>query len=566
MQTISRIRLISGLVLFAFVTTHLLNHALGIISLPAMEMGREVFLFLWRSTIGTIIIIGAMAAHMLLAVVAVYRRRIWEGISIGEVVQIVTGFALPPLLALHLLANRGLHEVYGLDDTYAWVLMALWHLDPIQGLQQAFVAILAWTHGCIGIHLWLRLKKWYQPCIPSLYTAALLTVILSLVGFVNGGQEVVTLWNDPVWRSAYLLNTQLPPDAAAWVYETRDIAWNGMVGAVALVGVVRGVHLLVERQRKRITITYPEGEKATVLPGVTVLETSRRAGVSHASICGGRGRCSTCRVKVLEGLENCPEPEEIESRVLRRLSAAPGVRLACQLRPTGDVRVYPLLPAPAPSHAPYTSGAGAARGAEECIAILFADIRGFTEFSRQKLPYDVVFLINQYFRYMGEAVEKNGGILDKFIGDGVMALFGVGRTPEEGARQALSAARAMAVALDEMNETLRAELGQPLRIGIGIEIGDVVVGEMGYRNVMSVTAIGAPVNVASRLEDANKEHGSQLIFSAAVAEAAGLDMSISPSRAVSIRGDTRTVQAHVLNDARALPPIPGQNTSDGKKK
>ncbi|GJL88782.1 MAG: hypothetical protein DHS20C03_24910 [Minwuia thermotolerans] len=96
MQTISRIRLISGLVLFAFVATHLLNHALGIISLPAMEMGREVFLFLWRSTIGTIVVIGATAAHMLLAVVAVYRRRIWEGISIGEVVQIVTGFALPP--------------------------------------------------------------------------------------------------------------------------------------------------------------------------------------------------------------------------------------------------------------------------------------------------------------------------------------------------------------------------------------------------------------------------------------------------------------------------------------
>lgn len=566
MHTLNRIRLVSGLILFAFVATHLLNHALGIISLPAMEMGREVFVFLWRSIPGTVILVGATVAHMLLVILAVYRRRIWEGISLAEIVQIITGFALPPLLVLHLLANRGLHEVYALDDTYAWVLMALWHLDPLQGVQQAFVTVLAWVHGCTGVHMWLRLKRWYQPCIPALYTAALLTVILSLVGFVNGGQEVVTLWGDPVWRSAYLLNTQLPADAAAWVYETRDVAWNGMIAAVLLIGAVRGVHLVLERQRKRITIRYPEGEKATVLPGVTVLETSRRAGVSHASICGGRGRCSTCRVKVLEGLEHCPEPEEVEARVLRRLSAAPGVRLACQLRPTGDVRVYPLLPAPAPSHAPYTSGGGAARGAEECIAILFADIRGFTEFSRQKLPYDVVFLINQYFRYMGEAVEKNGGILDKFIGDGVMALFGVGTTPQEGARQALSAARAMAVALEEMNETLRAELGQPLRIGIGIEIGDVVVGEMGYRNVMSVTAIGAPVNVASRLEDANKEFGSQLIFSAAVAKAADLDMGIAPARPVSIRGNASTIQAHVLNDARALPTIPPVPRKEARKK
>ncbi len=566
MNLTNRIRLISGLILFAFVATHLLNHSLGIISVQAMDAGRAVFVFVWRSSIGTAVLVGGVLLHVAAASYSTWRRRTIRGMTLVDVVQFITGICIPPLVVFHILANRGLHELYGLDDTYAWVLMALWHLDPLQGLQQAIVAVLAWTHGCTGIHLWLRLKKWYQPCIPSLYTAALLTVILSLVGFVNGGQEVVTLWDDPVWRSAYMLNTQLPADAATWVYETRDIAWNGMIGAVVLIGAVRGVHLLVERQRKRITIRYPEGEKATVLPGVTVLETSRRAGVSHASICGGRGRCSTCRVKVLEGLENCQEPEEIEARVLRRLSAAPGVRLACQLRPTGDVRVYPLLPAPAPSHAPYTSGGGAARGAEECIAILFADIRGFTEFSRQKLPYDVVFLINQYFRYMGEAVEKNGGILDKFIGDGVMALFGVGSTPEDGARQALSAARAMSVALEEMNETLRAELGQPLRIGIGIEIGDVVVGEMGYRNVMSVTAIGAPVNVASRLEDANKEHGSQLIFSEAVATAAGLDMGISPSRPVSIRGNARTVQAHVLNDARALPPIPGPTSSDGKKK
>lgn len=161
MHTLNRIRLVSGLILFAFVATHLLNHALGIISLPAMEMGREVFVFLWRSIPGTVILVGATMAHMLLVILSVYRRRIWEGISLAEIVQIITGFALPPLLVLHLLANRGLHEVYALDDTYAWVLMALWHLDPLQGVQQAFVTVLAWVHGCTGVHMWLRLKRWY---------------------------------------------------------------------------------------------------------------------------------------------------------------------------------------------------------------------------------------------------------------------------------------------------------------------------------------------------------------------------------------------------------------------
>lgn len=565
MHYVNRVRLISGLILFAFVATHLLNHALGIISLPAMEMGREVFILVWRSTLMTVILIASTIVHMALATFAIYRRRIWRGVTLSEIVQLVTGFALPPLLVLHVLANRGLHEVYGLDDTYAWVLMALWHLDPLGGLQQAVVVILSWAHGCTGIHMWLRLKKWYQPCVPAFYTAALLTVILSLIGFVNGGQEVAALLDDPVWRSAYLLNTQLPNGAAAWVYETRDIAWTGMIATIGIIGLARGVHLVIERQRRRIVIQYPGGQKASVLPGLTILETSRRAGVSHASICGGRGRCSTCRVKVLEGLANCPEPEEIEARVLRRLAAAPGVRLACQVRPTGDLRVYPLLPAPAPSHAPYSSTAGSARGAEECIAILFADIRGFTRFSQQKLPYDVVFLINQYFRYMGEAVERNGGKLDKFIGDGVMALFGIGETPQEGARKALATARAMSMALNEMNDALRAELGQPLKIGIGIEIGDVVVGEMGYRDVMSVTAIGAPVNVASRLEDANKSHGSQLIFSVDVAEAAGMDMQGLPVHDVHIRGDSEQVRSYILDDARTIPPIPGRDTKNGTR-
>ncbi|MDF1722730.1 MAG: adenylate/guanylate cyclase domain-containing protein [Minwuia sp.] len=557
MHYVNRARLISGLILFAFVATHLLNHALGIISLPAMEAGREIFILVWRAPLMTVVLIAATVVHMALALFAVYRRRIWRGISLAEVIQLVTGFALPPLLVVHVLANRGLHDIYGLDDTYAWVLVALWHLDPLGGLQQAVVVILSWAHGCTGIHRWLRLKQWYRPCIPGLYTAALLTVILSLIGFVNGGQEVVVLLDDPVWRSAYLLRTQLPGEASAWLYAARDTAWMGMIITISVVGLARGIHLLIERQRKRIVIQYPGGQKAAVLPGLTILETSRRAGVSHASICGGRGRCSTCRVKVLEGLDNCPEPEEIEARVLRRLGAAPGVRLACQVRPTGDLRVYPLLPAPATSHAAYSNTAGSARGAEECIAILFADIRGFTQFSQQKLPYDVVFLINQYFRYMGEAVERNGGKLDKFIGDGVMALFGIGETPEAGARKALAAARAMSVALNEMNDALRAELGQPLRIGIGIEIGDVVVGEMGYRNVMSVTAIGAPVNVASRLEDANKDHQSQIIFSEAVAVAAGMDMDGFPVQDVNIRGDNEAVPAYVLHDARAIPPIPG---------
>ena len=127
---INRVRLYSGLVLFAFLATHLVNHAMGIVSVQAMDAGRGVFLFVWRSWPGTAVLVLATVAHVVMALIAIYRRRAWQGLSRAEIVQYLTSIAIPPLLVLHLLANRGLHEMYGLEDTYSWVLMALWQIDP----------------------------------------------------------------------------------------------------------------------------------------------------------------------------------------------------------------------------------------------------------------------------------------------------------------------------------------------------------------------------------------------------------------------------------------------------
>src|SRR5262249_22201710 len=154
------------------------------------------------------------------------------------------------------------------------------------------------------------------------------------------------------------------------------------------------------------------------------LEASRMAGIPHASVCGGRGRCSTCRTKV-EGLrEAIPPPAPEELKVLHRVGAAPDVRLACQLRPHGELRATPLLRDNGQARDGFRCP-GYLQGAECEIAILFADLRAFTQLSERKLPYDLVFLLNRYFAEMGHAVEAAGGRIDKFIGDGVMALFGL---------------------------------------------------------------------------------------------------------------------------------------------
>ena len=256
-------------------------------------------------------------------------------------------------------------------------------------------------------------------------------------------------------------------------------------------------------------------------------------------------------MRVLEGHDNLADPSADELRVLKRVGAPPKVRLACQALPSGDISVVPLLP-------PNATARDAKRrnpdmsGQEKEIAILFADLRSFTQFSEQKLPYDVVFVLNRYFAHMGEAVELAGGHLDKFIGDGVMALFGANTDGDSGARAALTAAKHMSQKLSVLNTQLGDELNEPLRIGIGIHSGPAIIGEMGYGTAFGLTAIGDSVNTASRLEAMTKEFGAQLVFSEDVASKAGLDVSGLTHKTAAIRGREEPISIYVCEDAEKL--------------
>jgi adenylate cyclase len=245
-------------------------------------------------------------------------------------------------------------------------------------------------------------------------------------------------------------------------------------------------------------------------------------------------------------------PAEDELRVLRRIGATSNVRLACQLRPRGAIAVTPLLP-PFAHAADGRRRVDFAQGSEREIAILFADIRGFTALSEGRLPYDVVFFLNRYFAVMGRAVEAAGGRVDKFIGDGVMALFGVESGTRAGCREALAAARLMSERLPELNDSLRAELDRPLRIGIGIHCGPAIVGEMGYGNTAAITAIGDAVNTASRLESLTKNFACELVVSEETVSRAELDLSAFPQREIEIRGKREMLAVRTLASAAELP-------------
>ena len=544
--TIRQLRLWSGLVLLAYLATHFANHALGLISLDQMEEGREWFLLLWRNPLATAVLYVSLVVHALLAFWSLYRRRHLR-MPAWEAAQLVLGLAIPPLLVSHIVGTRLAHTLFDVTDSYARTVLVLWHLDPWAGARQTLVLVVAWAHGCLGIHFWLRLRPWYGRAALTLYSVALLLPALALLGFAAGGREAEVLAKTPGFTESVIGTSAAEREALGRVTERLR---GGYLLALAAVLVARGVRLRLSRG-ERVRVSYPEGRTVTAPLGLTVLEASRLGGIPHASVCGGRGRCSTCRVRVEGGLATLPGARPDEQRVLERVGAPPGVRLACQVRPVRDVAVAPLLPASAgPTHA---APRGDARGGrEQEIAVLFADLRGFTGMAEKKLPYDVVFVLNRYCDVIGGAITGAGGTPNQFSGDGVMALFGVDRGPEEGCRRALVAARAMIAGIDSLNRELAVELPSPLRIGIGVHTGPAIIGRMGYGDSAQLTAIGDTVNVAARLEQLTKDYRCALVMSEDVAARAGVDVSALPRHELTVRNRAAVLAVRVVEDVAVL--------------
>ncbi len=548
---IHRLRLASGLILFVFVASHLVNHALGIGSLRAMAAGLKVFEVAWTNTPALTLLGSAAAVHVGIALWSVFRRRHLR-MPGWEWAQIALGLVIPLLLIEHVLGTVVAFKLFGVRPDYTFVQYVYWVATPWRGVLQAALLLVAWVHGCIGLHFWLRTRPWYGRAVPVLYALALLVPALSLAGFVASGIEVQRLAANEAWVAALLDRARVSDAAAVFVARGTALGQAAFIGLVAAAFGGRWLRLALWRRRRVPRLTYPDGRMVEVHPGATVLETSRAAGIPHASVCGGRGRCSTCRVHVGAGAEHLPPPTPAEQKVLARIGAPPTVRLACQIRPTAGLAVTPLLPPFAGPEEGFRQP-GYRAGQEREIAILFADLRGFTRLADTRLPFDVVFLLNRYFECMGAAVEGVGGRIDKFIGDGVMALFGIERGPEDGSRRALAAARAMAGALAELNRALAVDLPEPLRMGIGIHLGHAIVGEMGYGRAKALTAIGDAVNTASRLEGLTKDLDVQLVVSDDLAARAGIDLTGFPAREVAVRGKRRPLTVRAVASALDLP-------------
>lgn len=545
-----RLRLWSGLLIAAFVVLHLCNHALGLVSIEAMERAREWMGTLWGNPVMLTALYGSFAAHFWLALASLYRRTTLR-MPAWEAAQLGLGLLVVPLIATHATGTRGSQELMGVDVDYPLVLGAIW-TDDFSIVQQTALLVVVWLHVVVGLHFWLRLKAWYAGAVPYLYAAALLLPVLSLLGFAMSGLEIRR------WI--------VEEDAAATIFaevhkvdpEVRESVASLDTGIVVAFCLALGATLLARRRRvrslargQRYRLHHASGGLLDVPVGRSVLEAVRAAGIPHASICGGRARCTTCRIRVGRGLRDLPEPNRLEAEALARIGADPSVRLACQTRPRSDLSVSPLIPAGATAAAVHQPGG--VSGREQEVVVMFIDLRGSTRLGEGRLPYDVVFILNQFFAEMWAALEETGGHYAQFAGDGLMALYGLESGVEAGARQALRGAAEMARRLSSLNARLEGELAEPLRVGIGIHCGDAIVGTMGPPKSPNLSAVGDNVNIAARLESETKTHGCTLVVSTALARAAGVDLSAHPVHEAELRGRGGYVTVHAIDDPRELP-------------
>jgi adenylate cyclase len=486
-----------------------------------------------RSLPGTALLGAALLLHAGLALAGLAGRGTFR-MPAGQVLLLVTGFLTPLLLLPHVLDTRGLLEGFGIGDGYGGVLPRLWSVP--EGWLQALLLLVVWVHGCAGLRGRLAGLQSWPLLAPWAAGAATLVPALALAGFAAAGIRAPE-------------TAPLPAAAAAWEAGATRLALAGFLGLVLLALLVNAVRRLVAAGR-RIEVSYVDGPRVTGYRGMTLLEIAFANGVPHVALCGGHARCTTCRVVVERGAQNLSAPESAELAMLAEVESPPGTRLACQAVARGPVtlfRVYDVKRGRARAHA--------STGVERQMTVLFLDMRGFTQRVSGQLPYDVVYLLNRFFDAVIPAVTERGGRIDKYLGDGFLAIFDLPGGPGPSCRAALEAVAAIDAALTRFNAQMAQEGQPPLRIGMGLHTGNLVQGEIGAAGHAPVTIIGDAVNAAARLENMTKLLSAQVLVSRPVLEAAGVSVPAVGWQQLDLRGVQGGLQALPLRSGAELLPF-----------
>ena len=341
---VRRIRLVSGLFLLLFVAGHLSNLSLGLISVDAMERGRQVLLMPWQTSLGQALLLLAALIHAGLGLASLAARHTLV-MSRADRVQLLLGLAVPPLLVNHVVGLQVTSDLVArFSVDYGYVLAVYWRYAPLFALQQLLVVLIVWAHGAIGLYSTLVLKRTWPRLAPIVVSLLFAVPILALLGFARAGETVLTrLATDADWRLLVEQNLAL----LQAVRHRLDVIQSCVLLVYGL-AVAAAVTLLATKilghWRSRVIVTYDGGLSAAGRIGMSVLEVSWTNDIPHASVCGGRARCGTCLI-ITPSDADLDAPEEAELGTLYRVKAPDRARLACQAhlrgQPLSVERVYP---------------------------------------------------------------------------------------------------------------------------------------------------------------------------------------------------------------------------------
>lgn len=551
----SQFRLGSGIILALYVVQHLINHAFGIVSIETAETYRKTVGAVFQSAPGLLLLYGALLFHATIALRFIYRRSSLR-MSFWQWLQLLLGLSILPLVVGHAVASRGFDQLGNIDPNYYYVITSLL-LKPVFLVKLIFLIPIIWIHMVIGLHFWLRVKAGYHRFVPYAYALVVLIPALAYVGLFSMLQQAGT-WVDDQQRldQIYAASIAMPSSDVEFLRGLETQAWIVMAALLILTLVARQLRLWLQARQGTYRITHTDGSKVRALNGVSLLEALRNARIPHASVCGGRGRCTTCRVHVNSGLAELDPPNELELRALTRIKACKEIRLACQLHPKADLAITPLVMANQSLSA--TLHSGGVQGHEEYVVAMFVDMRGSTNLGERVLAYDVVFILNRFFTELSSALTASHGHYAQFAGDGLMALYGLDPARKSRAcADALAGAHEMFRRIENLNQQLQREFGETVQVGIGIHGGEAIVGTMGPPKTPLLTAVGDNINIAARLEAQTKVLGCDLIVSVQTLATASIDYSMGQVQEIEVRGRDNHVKVCSFHSSQ----LPG-NTTD----
>lgn len=537
----SRLRIATGIVLALYLTQHLINHATGIFSIEAAEYYRHSVGEIFQTWVGQILLYASLLFHAIIAFRSIYRRASFR-ISMWQWVQLLLGLSILPLLAAHVIGTRGFHILGGIDPNYYYVVTSM-VLKPIIQYKLMTLLLVVWIHMAVGLHYWLRGRRHYAGILPYAYALVILIPAMAYAGLFSMTREAAS-WadNSDRLREIYAPVNRMDGGDIAFLYglETQTL----IALAIILLSVIgaRQIRLWWLRRKGTYFIIGNDGLQVRGLTGISLLEALRQAGIPHASICGGRARCTTCRVRVGEGLRHLHPANKLEQLALNRIGAPEDIRLACQIFPLQNLSITPLVLANHPISG--TSHSGGVQGHEEYVVAMFVDMRGSTSLGERVLAYDVVFILNRFFTELSAALAQTHGHYAQFAGDGLMALYGldVGRK-NHACTDALAGAREMFRRIQILNLQLHQEFGESIVMGIGIHGGEAIVGTMGPPKTPLLTAIGDSINIAARLESQTKTLGCDLIVSLETLARESISYPDDSVQDLEVKGRVDKVQA-----------------------